>query len=197
MIRELNHPFTAERIADLKVGEKVLLSGPIFTGRDRFHRYLFEGGKCSVALEDGAVFHCGPVVVRENGAWVVRAAGPTTSMRQEPYMARLIEQCRVRVIIGKGGMGEATRRACAAFGCVYLHAVGGAASVIAERIEKVVNVHFLREFGSAEAVWEMVAKGLEAVVTIDAHGHSVHEKIWTAAKHALGKILKQSRPMAV
>jgi fumarate hydratase class I len=112
-------------------------------------------------------------------------------------MARLIEKHGVRVILGKGGMGEATRRACAEHGCVYLHAVGGAASVIADRITAVVSVHFFNEFGPAEAMWELTVDGLEAIVTIDARGRSIHDRIRASSKRALGKLLAQSRTIAV
>ncbi len=189
MIRNIEQPFTAAKIRELKAGQSVNLSGRIFTGRDRFHKYLFEGGKCPVDLNDGAIYHCGPVVLRKEGAWVVRAAGPTTSMRHEAYMAKIIEQYHVRIIIGKGGMGEATRKACRKHGCVYLQAVGGAASLLAESVQQVAGVHFLREFGSADAVWDLVVKNMKAVVTMDAHGKSLHNKIRNASRRVLADIL--------
>ena len=141
-------------------------------------------------LTDGAIYHSGPVVIRKEGAWLVRAAGPTTSMRQEPYMARIIEQHHVRVIIGKGGMGESTRRACAKFGCVYLQAVGGAGVVLSETVKQVAGVQFLKEFGDAEAMWELGVKGLKAVVTMDAHGRSLHKKVKITSRRALTRVLR-------
>jgi tartrate/fumarate subfamily iron-sulfur-dependent hydro-lyase beta chain len=188
MIRELQYPFTLEKIRELRVGDRVAVSGRVFTGRDRAHKYLADGGKCPVDLRDGALYHCGPVVMRKEDGWVVRAAGPTTSVRQEPYMARIIGEHHVRVIIGKGGMGEATRKACAQCGCVYLHAVGGAAAVLAGGIERVAGVHFLSEFGPTEAMWEFEVKGLEAVVTTDARGRSLHNRIRAASKRALRRL---------
>jgi fumarate hydratase subunit beta len=110
-------------------------------------------------------------------------------------MARLIAQHHVRVIVGKGGMGEATRKACVEHGCVYLHAVGGAASVIADRITAVTSVHLLNEFGPAEAVWELTVNGLEAIVTMDTRGRSIHDRIRASSKRALGKLLAQSHAM--
>lgn len=193
MRRELQHPFTASKVADLKIGDKVLVSGTVFTGRDRFHRYLAEGGACPVNLTDGAIYHCGPVVVREGGAWSVRAAGPTTSLRQEPYTAKVLDRHRVRVIIGKGGMGEETRRACARHGCVYLQAVGGAASVIADCVKKVGDVYFLKEFGSTEAMWELSVQNLEAVVAIDGRGRALHDRVRAASKRALKRLLDPTR----
>lgn len=200
MTHELQYPFTTAKVAELKLGERVVVSGLVFTGRDRLHRYLADGGMSPVDLTDGAVYHCGPVVVREGGAWVVRAAGPTTSQRQDSYMPRVMDRHRLRVIIGKGGMGERTRRACAKHGCVYLHAVGGAASVIAAAIEKVGQAHFLKEFGLTEAMWELHMKNLEAIVTIDAAGRSLHDRIRASSRRALRDVLnprpKRKRPGA-
>ena len=190
MIKELEYPFTQAKIRELKVGQRVAISGRIFTGRDRLHKYLFEGGKCPVDLKDGAIYHAGPVVLRKDGVWVIRAAGPTTSMREESFMARIIEQYKVRVIIGKGGMGEMTRKACAKYGCVYLQAVGGAASLLAVSIKEVHGVHFMAEFGATEALWDLTVKGLRAVVTIDASGRSLHRRIEKSSKKALARILK-------
>jgi fumarate hydratase class I len=190
MRRNLEYPYTVAKIRKLKTGQTVNLSGRVFTGRDRLHKFLSDGGKSPADLTNGALYHCGPVVIRKDGAWLVRAAGPTTSLRQERYMARVIEQHRVRVIIGKGGMGEATRRACARCGCVYLQAVGGAGVVLADTIKQVAGVHFLREFGEAEAMWELVIKGLKAVVAIDAHGRSLHKKVRISSRRALNRVLR-------
>ena len=185
----LAYPFTAEAIAPLRAGMRVSLNGLLFSGRDRFHKHLFEGGASPVPLRDGAIYHCGPVAVQHDGAWQIRAAGPTTSMREEPYMASIIEHYGVRIVIGKGGMGEATRRACKAFGCVYLHAVGGAASLIATCISDVRDVHFMREFGLAEAVWEMDVRDFEVVVAIDAQGRSLNDRVARSSRRALKKLL--------
>jgi len=193
MTRVLQYPFTAAKVAELKLGDKVLVSGVVFTGRDRVHRHLAEGNVCPVNLADAAIYHCGPVMVREDGVWRVRAAGPTTSFRQEPYMARMIERHRLRVIIGKGGMGEATRRACVRHGCVYLQAVGGAASVIAACVNKVGEVHFLKEFGPTEAIWELGVQNLEAVVAIDARGRSLHDRVRAVSRRALRWLLDPKR----
>lgn len=173
----LTYPFTSASIRRLKVGERVLLSGRIFTGRDRLHKFLAEGGHTPVSLKNGAIYHCGPVVIRAKGRWRVRAAGPTTSIREEPYMAAIIKQHGLTVIIGKGGMGAETRQACRRYGCVYLHAVGGAAQVLADTVKNVSGVHFHKNFGPTEALWELEVIDFPCLVTMDAHGHSLHELI--------------------
>jgi len=145
----LDYPFTRDRVAALHAGDVVSVSGLVFTGRDRLHKRLAETGSSPVDLRDGALFHCGPVVRRAaGGAWRIIAAGPTTSIREEPYMAAVIAGQGVRVIIGKGGMGPLTLAACRQHGCVYLQAVGGAAAVIAKSVEAVDCVHFLETFGA-------------------------------------------------
>ena len=140
---KLSFPFTEEKIRALKVGDEVLISGVVFTGRDAMHKYLHEGGKLppGVNLRDGILYHCGPVVMKdEQGNWKATAAGPTTSIREEPYQAQIIGEFGIRGVIGKGGMGDKTLAACKEHGCVYLHAVGGAAQVLADCIKKVRNV---------------------------------------------------------
>jgi fumarate hydratase class I len=129
---QLIEPYTEENVRALKIGDMVHVTGVVYTGRDAVHKYLHEGGKPPVAFENQMIYHCGPVVIKEKGKWVVKAAGPTTSIREEPYQAHLIEKYKLRAVIGKGGMGPKTLEACATFGCVYLHAVGGAAQVLAE-----------------------------------------------------------------
>ncbi len=185
----LEYPFTKDQVSTLKVGMLVSLSGRIFSARDRFHKYLFEGGDSPVSLNDGAIYHCGPVVVRRDGKWVVLAAGPTTSIREEPYMASIIEKHGVRLIIGKGGMGSATMKACKKFGCVYLQAVGGAAAVLASRISSVDDVHLMKEFGSAEAVWELIVSDFEAIVAIDSSGKSLNERVKRSSKKVLKSVI--------
>lgn len=186
---KLEYPFTKDQVSTLKVGMLVSLSGRIFSARDRFHKYLFEGGDSPVSLNDGAIYHCGPVVVRRDGKWVVLAAGPTTSIREEPYMASIIEKYGVRLIIGKGGMGSATMKACKKFGCVYLQAVGGAAAVLASRISSVDDVHLMKEFGSAEAVWELMVSDFEAIVAIDSSGKSLNERVKRSSKRVLTSVI--------
>lgn len=186
---ELEYPFRERAVRQLEVGQHVRVRGEIFTGRDRFHKHLFEDGKSPVDLADGAIYHCGPLVAGKPGAWDVRAAGPTTSMRQELYMPAIIARHRVRVIIGKGGMGEGTRRACDEHGCVYLQVVGGAAPVLAECVRDVLGVHLLREFGPAEAVWHLAVHEMEAVVAIDTSGRSLTRRIRTSSRRRLRTLI--------
>src|SRR5580765_3699185 len=189
---KLSFPFTEQKIRALKVGDEVLISGVVFTGRDAVHQYLHAGGTLppEVNWRDGILYHCGPVVLKdEQGNWKVTAAGPTTSIREEPYQGQIIRKFGIRGVIGKGGMGDKTLAACEECGCVYLHAVGGAAQVLAECIKKVRNVYLLEEFGSPEAVWEMEVENFPAVVTMDAHGHSLHKEVFAASQAELAKRL--------
>jgi fumarate hydratase class I len=189
---QLSDPFTEEKIRALKVGDEVSLSGVVFTGRDAVHKYLHEGGQLppGVSLRDGILYHCGPVVLKdEQGNWKVTAAGPTTSIREEPYQGAIIKQFGIRGVIGKGGMGDRTLAACKESGCVYLHAVGGAAQVLAECVKKVRNVYFLEKFGSPEAIWELEVEGFPAVVTMDAHGNSLHKEVFAASQAELARHL--------
>jgi fumarate hydratase subunit beta len=188
MIR-LDAPFTEDKIRGLKTGDMVEVSGVIYTGRDAVHKWLHEGGEPPVSLKDAIIYHCGPVVMKKKGKWVVTAAGPTTSTREEPYQAGIIEKFGVRAVIGKGGMGEKTRLACQKFGCVYLHAVGGAAQVLAEAIKEVEDVHLLEKFGSPEAIWQLRVEAFPVVVTIDAHGNSLHKQVEAESGQNLVRVL--------
>jgi tartrate/fumarate subfamily iron-sulfur-dependent hydro-lyase beta chain len=184
----LSAPFTDEKIRALSVGDEVALTGIVFTGRDAVHKYLHEGGELppEVNLRDGILYHCGPVVVKdEQGRWKVTAAGPTTSIREESYQADIIGKFGLRGVIGKGGMGEKTAAACKEFGCVYFHAIGGAAQVLAECIKAVRGVYFLEKFGAPEAIWELEVENFPAVVTMDAHGNSLHREVMAASQAAL------------
>lgn len=189
---QLTTPITEASVRELKVGDEVLISGIVFTGRDAVHKYLHEGGAlpAGVSLRGGVIYHCGPVVIKDaNGEWKVVAAGPTTSTREEPYQWQIIREHGVRGVIGKGGMGPRTQKACQEDGCVYLHAVGGAAQVLAECVKKVRNVYFLDKFGSPEAIWELEVENFPVVVTIDAHGRSLHQEIFDASAKVLsGKV---------
>lgn len=187
---ELTLPFTEEKIRSLKVGDEVSISGVLFTGRDVVHKYLHEGGALpeGVSFKNGIIYHCGPVVLKdENGDWKVTAAGPTTSIREEPYQADIIEKFGVRGVIGKGGMGPKTLAACKDHGCVYFHGIGGAAQVLAECITKVRNVYMLEEFGSPEAIWELEINAFPVVVTMDSHGNSLHDEVRAASESALSE----------
>ena len=183
----LQTPLSEETVRRLRAGDIVLLSGTIFTGRDAVHQYLHKGGSLD-AIKDGVIYHCGPVVLKEGNNYRVVAAGPTTSIREEPYQADVIERFGIKAVIGKGGMGPRTLKACQEHGCVYLHAIGGAAQIYAQCVESVPRV-YLEQFGSPEAVWEMQVRDFPAVVTMDSHGRSLHEVVADASKSKLQAVL--------
>ena len=188
----LTFPFTEAQVRALKVGDEVSISGIVFTGRDAVHKYLHEGGALppGVSLRDGIIYHCGPVMMKQaDGSYKCTAAGPTTSIREEPYQWQIIRDFGVRGVIGKGGMGDKTLAACKEHGCVYLHAIGGAAQVLAECVKRVRNVYFAEEFGSPEAIWELEIENFPAVVTIDAHGNSLHKEVLAQSQAALAERL--------
>ena len=186
----LSFPFTEEKIRALKMGDEVLISGTVFTGRDAVHKYLHEGGALpdGVSFQDGIIYHCGPVMMKQaDGSYRCTAAGPTTSIREEPSQWQVIRDFGLRGVIGKGGRGAKTQAACKEYGCVYLHGIGGAAQVLAECVKKVNQVYFLEKFGSPEAIWELAVVDFPAVVTIDSHGNSLHEAVWNQSKAALAE----------
>lgn len=174
---ELKYPFDEKSVRSLKAGDAVSLTGIIHTGRDKFHKHFADGGKIDVDFKDGALFHCGPVVIRERGEWKVVAAGPTTSVRENPYEPAFIAASGVRIIIGKGGMDAATLEAMRRYGCVYIQAVGGAAAVSAASVKRVAGVDFLDEFGAAEACWHFEVEGFRGVVAMDASGRSLFDEV--------------------
>jgi fumarate hydratase class I len=187
-IVRLTTPLTDAAVRDLRAGDVVLLSGKVYTGRDEVHKYLFKGGDLPI-LKDGVIYHCGPVVLEENGAYRVMAAGPTTSIREEPYQADVIAKYGVKAVIGKGGMGAKTLEACRNHGCVYLHAIGGAAQIYAQCVERVEGVDLKEKFGSPEAVWHLVVRDFPAVVTMDSHGRSLHAEVADASRKELAAVL--------
>jgi len=183
-------PVAEKTIRSLKVGDEVSITGLLYTGRDAVHKYLHEGGKLppGVDFKGGILYHCGPVVIKdEQGRWKCVAAGPTTSIREEPYQGQIIREFGLRAVIGKGGMGDRTLAACKENGCVYLHAVGGAAQVLAQCIQAVPNVHFMEKFGAPEAIWEFQVVNFPAVVTMDAQGNSLHKEVLAASQAELAK----------
>ncbi|HPR65024.1 MAG TPA: FumA C-terminus/TtdB family hydratase beta subunit [Thermoanaerobaculia bacterium] len=187
-ITSLNLPLSEKDVRDLHVGDTVLLNGILFTGRDAVHKYLHDGGKLDV-IQGGVIYHCGPVVVEKDGTYQVMAAGPTTSIREEPYQGDIIKEFSIRAVIGKGGMGEKTLQACKEHGAVYLHAIGGAAQIYALCVEEVRNVYLKEQFGSPEAVWELRVKNFPAVVTMDSHGKSLHREVENQSYNKLKSLL--------
>jgi len=185
----LRHPFTEDAVRALKAGDAVSISGLVHTGRDRFHKWFADGRRIGVDFRDGALYHCGPVVVEEGGVWRVAAAGPTTSVRENPYEPRFIEESGVRIIIGKGGMDAATLEAMRRCGCVYVQAVGGAAALAAAAVKRVAGVDFLAEFGAAEACWHFEVEDFRGVVAMDSHGRSLFSEVADASGRRLAALL--------
>jgi fumarate hydratase class I len=179
----LRAPISEEQIRSLKVGDVVLISGPVFTGRDAVHAHVMKHDP-PVDLRGGVLYHCGPVVARDGNTWRVTAAGPTTSIREEPYQAEIVKRYGVRIVMGKGGMGARTLAGLKESGAVYLNAVGGAAQFYARCIERVTGVS-LMEFGTPEAMWHLEVRDFPAIVTMDAHGNSLHKDVEETSGRAL------------
>lgn len=193
----LQTPLDEALVRSLRIGDQVLLSGRIHTARDAAHKYLASEGTspatlpAGLELQGGVLYHCGPVMVRDDGgSWRVTAAGPTTSAREEPYQGEVLRRYGVRAIIGKGGMGDATRRALAECGAVYLSAVGGAAQVLAASVQRVEDVYFLEEFGSPEAMWSLFVHDFPAVVTMDSTGESLHDRVLRQSSGIAERLLR-------
>jgi fumarate hydratase, class I len=187
----LQTPITEEQIRELRVGDVVVIHGMMHTGRDALHKYLMDHD-CAVDLNGGVIYHCGPVMMKdEQGEWHVKAAGPTTSAREEPYQGDIIKKFGIRAVIGKGGMGPKTLAALQEHGGVYLNAIGGAAQYYAECIKKVEGVDYM-EFGIPEAMWHLQVEGFAAIVTMDSHGNSLHVDV---EKSSLEKLAKFKEPV--
>jgi fumarate hydratase, class I len=184
----LRPPITEDQIRSLKVGDVVLLSGRAYTGRDAVHHHLMTH-EPPVDLRGGVIYHCGPVVAKDGNGWTITAAGPTTSIREEPYQADVIKRYGVRAVIGKGGMGAKTLGALRDAGAVYLNAIGGAAQFYARTITSVDGVSLL-EFGTPEAMWHLTIKDFPAIVTMDSHGNSLHKDVEESSAHELATIGK-------
>jgi fumarate hydratase class I len=184
----LTPPLTEDAVRKLRVGDVVLIRGEMFTGRDAVHAHLMKNAP-PVDLRGSVLYHCGPVMLKQGEHWTVKAAGPTTSMREEPYQAEILRRYGIRAIIGKGGMGKKTLAGLQECGAVYLNAIGGAAQFYAKSVEDVLGVH-LMEFGIPEAMWRLKVKDFVAIVTMDSHGGSLHAGVeeTTAAN------LKQLQP---
>ncbi len=179
----LRAPLDEATVRDLRVGDIVLISGPAYTGRDAVHHHLMQH-EPPVDLRGAVLYHCGPVVVKEGETWRVTAAGPTTSIREEPYQGEILRRYGVRAVIGKGGMGAKTLAALKETGAVYLNAIGGAAQFYARRIDRVTGVSLL-EFGTPEALWHLDLNAFPAIVTMDSHGNSLHKDVETESAKKL------------
>jgi fumarate hydratase class I len=171
----LEPPIAEDQVRRLKVGDTVLISGLVHTGRDAVHHHLMQH-EPPVSLKGQVLYHCGPVVLKNDGAWTIKAAGPTTSSREEPYEADIISRYGVRAVMGKGGMGPKTLAALKTHGAVYLNAIGGAAQYYARCIDGVEGVDLL-DLGIPEAMWHLRVKDFPAMVTMDASGASLHADV--------------------
>jgi tartrate/fumarate subfamily iron-sulfur-dependent hydro-lyase beta chain len=206
-MRKLTIPLSDDTIRSLKVGDPVLLTGVMLTGRDTVHKWMVDtfikksripqGDDMEVyqaiqpLLNGGVIYHCGPVVAGlDTKVYRFVAAGPTTSIREEPYQGDVMRHFNLRGVIGKGGMGAKTLAACQEVPGVYLHAIGGAASLIAQTVTRVLGV-YKYDFGVPEAMWVIEVNEFPVVVTMDTHGNSLHAEIEQKSKLALGKLLAQ------
>ena len=185
----LRAPLSEEAVRELRVGEIVLVSGEMFTGRDAVHSYLMKH-EPPADLHGAVLYHCGPVVLKQNGNYKITAAGPTTSIREEPYQGDIIRRYGVRAVIGKGGMGGRTLEAMKEAGAVYLNAIGGAAQYYAKCIDEVVGVELL-EFGIPEAMWRLRVHDFPAIVTMDSHGESLHADVEKASAIMLSRLAER------
>ncbi len=188
----LTTPISEEQIRQLRVGDVVVINGLMHTGRDALHKYLMDHD-APVDLNGAVIYHCGPVMMKDEEGWHVKAAGPTTSIREEPYQGDILKKFGIRAVIGKGGMGAKTLAALQEHGGVYLNAIGGAAQYYAETIKKVEGVDFM-EFGIPEAMWHLQVEGFAAIVTMDSHGNSLHADV---EKDSLEKLEQFKTPVFV
>ena len=189
---ELMLPVAEEQIRELRVGANIELTGRMVTGRDAAHKWLLEDFRDEVApyLEGSVIYHCGPVVKQHaDDSWEFVAAGPTTSIREEPYQAAVIERYGLRGVIGKGGMGKRTLKGLERAGALYLHAVGGAAQVLARAVQRVERVFMLEEFGVPEAMWVVHVERFPVMVTMDAHLGSLHEEVEEKSRREFESLL--------
>ena len=202
---ELTIPITEEQILSLHAGDAVAISGIGTTGRDAAHKYLVETlieGKRPLSADDqriydelkkiyrgGAIYHSGPIVRNANGRWSIVSSGPTTSIRDEIYEDKVIAHFGLRVVIGKGGMGPRTLAACKAHKAVYVHGIGGAGVTNARAMVEVLDVFKKEEFGLPEAFWKVRFDHFPGIVTMDAHGRSLHEELDKSFDERLAALL--------
>lgn len=206
-MKELTIPISAESIRELHTGDTVNLTGILATGRDAVHQWMIDTfirktrepqdddlavyEAIKPIFKESVIYHCGPVVSgMDSGEYKFVAAGPTTSIREEPYQSEVMHHFGMRGVIGKGGMGAKTLQACQDVPAVYFHAIGGAASLIAESVEEVLGVYKL-DFGVPEAIWVLKVKNFPVVVTMDTHGKSLHAEVEEASKKKLKELLDQ------
>jgi len=178
---KLTTPLDEKTVRELTVGDVVYLSGTIYTARDEAHIHILEdlkkGREVNIPLKGSVIYHCGPILKREDGGWRVLAAGPTTSTRMNPLEPEFIEKMGIRGIIGKGGMSKRVSEALVKYGAVYFSFTGGAAVLAANGIKAVKGVYY-EELGMAEAVWVLEVKEFgPLIVSMDTKGNSLYEKV--------------------
>ncbi len=192
-VHKLKTPISEDDIRKLKVNDVLYVSGIMATARDAAHKRaleLFREGKMlPLDLRGSVVFHCGPIVKKENDSWIVIAAGPTTSTRMELFEDEFIENFEARVIIGKGGMGKRTTEAMKKYGAVYAAFTGGAGVLAARAIKEVKGVEWF-DLGMPEALWVFEVEDFGPMtVAIDAHGSNLFEEIKNKAEEIRPKII--------
>ena len=193
---KLKTPISEEDVRKLKVNDVLYISGTIVTVRDAAHKKALEqfkqGKPLPINLEGLAIFHCGPIVKKEAGKWVVVAAGPTTSMRMEQFEDEFIKAFKVRVVIGKGGMGKKTTDAMQKYGAVYGAFTGGAGVLGAKAVKNVKTVEWLQDLGMPEALWVFdVEEFGPLTVAIDSHGNNLFEEVKRKAEENRAKIYEK------
>ncbi|MEM0027141.1 MAG: FumA C-terminus/TtdB family hydratase beta subunit [Ignisphaera sp.] len=194
-VYKLRAPLKEEDIKELRAGDTVYVSGIVYTARDAAHRrfveYLREGKELPFNLSNSAIYHCGPVAVKEGDKWRIVSAGPTTSMRMEPYEHIAIERLGVKMIIGKGGMGKKTAEACKKHGAVYTVFTGGAGVLAAQAIKRVVEVYWL-DLGMPEAIWKLDVEDFGPLtVAIDSTGRNIIDEVIKIAIERKKRMLSQ------
>jgi len=192
---KLKTPISEEDIRKLKVNDVIYITGTIITARDAAHRRALdfhkEGKKLPVNLQGLAVFHCGPIVKKEDDKWMVVAAGPTTSTRMDLFEDEFIRDFKVRVVIGKGGMGKKTTEAMKRYVAVYGAFTGGAAVLAAKAVKNVKSVEWY-DLGMPEALWVLEVEDFGPLtVAIDAHGNNLFEDVQKKVEESRQKIYQK------
>jgi len=188
----LNLPLCDRDICDLRAGDIIYLSGILVTGRDEVYRRIVEEQFTPpVDLKGMAIYHAGPIVRGKEHEWELVSIGPTSSVRMEKWAAGFIEKTGVKVMIGKGGMGEKTTAACRKYGAIHCVYPGGCAVLGASQIEKIENV-FWPELTMAECLWVMRTHQFgPLIVSIDTQENNIfseNSKWYTSRREECGNI---------
>ena len=188
----LKTPIDNETISKLVAGDIIYLSGTVFTARDEAHMELLEHGDIPGFDMTGlGLYHCGPVMQQKDGKWNIISAGPTTSFRMETLEPAFLDKFKVKLIIGKGGMGPLTLESLKKHNVVYVSFTGGAGALAAKGLGEVKGVYYLEELGMPEAVWVFEAKGFgPLIVSMDSKGHSLYDDVNSKTKENLERLLE-------